>query len=82
MIFEKFSTFKIERPDKYGGSLEFSSYKELETAFANGELHPMDLKTSVINYIDLILTPVREYFEKNKEAKHLKELVEKYEITR
>ena len=82
IIFEKFATFKIERPEKYGGNLEFSSNQELESAFANGALHPLDLKTSVINYIDLILTPVREYFANNKEAKRLKELVEKYEITR
>ncbi|MBI2662309.1 tyrosine--tRNA ligase [Candidatus Woesearchaeota archaeon] len=82
IIFEKFSSFNIERPEKYGGNLQFSSYQELELSFANGELHPLDLKTSVINYIDLILIPVREYFANNKEAKRLKELVEKYEITR
>ncbi len=82
IIFEKFSSFKIGRPAKYGGNLEFKSCAELEKAFVNGELHPMDLKTATAEYINKLLTPVREYFVKNAEAKKLKELVESYQVTR
>ncbi len=82
IIFEKFSSFRIERPEKYGGNLEFKSYAELEKAFVNGELHPMDLKTAAAEYINKLLVPVREYFVKNAEAKRLKELVEGYQVTR
>ncbi|MDH7517215.1 MAG: tyrosine--tRNA ligase [Candidatus Thermoplasmatota archaeon] len=56
--------FLIERPGKFGGNLEFKSYKELERAFVNG-LHPLDLKNSTAKYINMILKPVHEYFEKH-----------------
>jgi tyrosyl-tRNA synthetase len=82
IIFEKFSTMKIERPDKFGGDLEFKSYNELEKAFVKGDLHPMDLKCGTAEHIDKLLVPVREHFEKNKQAKKIKELVESYQITR
>lgn len=82
IIFEKFSTLKIERPEKYGGNLEFKSYAELEKAFVTGELHPIDLKTATAEYINKLLIPVREHFEKNPEAKKLKDLVESYSVTR
>jgi tyrosyl-tRNA synthetase len=82
IIFEKFPSLKIERPEKYGGNLEFKNYQELEKTFAEGNLHPMDLKNGVSNYINQILIPVREHFEKNKEAKRLKELVESWAVTR
>lgn len=82
IIFEKFKSFKIERPEKYGGNLEFKSYPDLEKSFVAGELHPADLKAATAKYINELLIPVREYFEKNKEAKKLKEQVESYQVTR
>jgi len=82
IIFEKFSSFKIERPEKYGGNLEFKSYSELESAFVAGDLHAMDLKNSTANYINRILEPIRRHFEKNAQAKKLKDEVESYEVTR
>jgi tyrosyl-tRNA synthetase len=82
IIFEKFSSIKIERPEKYGGNLTFKSYAELEQAFVNGELHPMDLKTAAADYINRLLVPVREYFVKNAEAQKLQKLVESYQVTR
>ena len=57
--------FLIERPEKFGGNLEFSSYEELEKTFVEGLLHPLDLKTSTAKYINEILKPIHEYFEKN-----------------
>ena len=82
ILFERFPSIKIERPEKYGGNLEFTTYQELEACFTKGNLHPMDLKTAVTKYLDQLLEPVRVYFETNKEAKRLKELVESYEVTR
>lgn len=38
---------RIERPDKFGGDVEFGSYEELEAAFAAKRLHPSDLKGAV-----------------------------------
>jgi len=60
----KGEAFLIERPEKFGGSLEFETYKELEDAFVKN-LHPLDLKNSTASYVNKILEPVRKYFEKN-----------------
>ena len=38
---------RIERPDRFGGDVEFGSYEELEAAFAAKKLHPSDLKGAV-----------------------------------
>jgi tyrosyl-tRNA synthetase len=58
--------FLIERPEKFGGNLEFTTYKELENAFAAG-LHPLDLKNATANHINKILEPVHTFFEKHPE---------------
>ncbi|MBU4493284.1 MAG: tyrosine--tRNA ligase, partial [Nanoarchaeota archaeon] len=41
IIFEKFDTVKIERPEKFGGDLELHNYDELVKVFEKGDLHPM-----------------------------------------
>lgn len=82
IIFEKFDRFEIKRPEKFGGHVAYSSYAELERAFAAGEIHPADLKVAVAGYLNELLIPVRLHFQKNKRAKELKELVESYQITR
>ncbi|HEC94838.1 MAG TPA: tyrosine--tRNA ligase [Thermoplasmatales archaeon] len=56
--------FLVERPERFGGDLEFMEYKELEQAFVNG-LHPLDLKVATARYVNMILEPIREYFEKH-----------------
>lgn len=82
LLFEKFKEIKIERPSKFGGDITFKSYAELEKTYNAGELHPLDLKKAVIVYIDKLISPVRQYFEKNKKAKDLFEQVKSFEITR
>ena len=71
IIFEKFDKFDVKRPEKYGGNVSYSSYKELETAYEDGSLSPVDLKMTVIEYLDKLLAPVREHFENDPEAKKL-----------
>jgi tyrosyl-tRNA synthetase len=66
-IFSKEDKVIIERPEKFGGNLEFSSYEELEKAFVGG-LHPMDLKSAASKYLSDYLEPVRNHFEKHGEA--------------
>ena len=58
--------FSIERPEKFGGNLQFMTYKELEDAFVSG-LHPLDLKNATANHINKMLEPVHAYFEKHPE---------------
>lgn len=87
IIFESFerlkiSEFIIERPEKWGGTLKYKIYTELESAFAQKLLHPQDLKITVVKLLDQLLQPVRDHFDKNKEAKKLLEIVKGYQITR
>ena len=58
------------------------NYKELEEIYKTGKLHPLDLKNAVSFYLNEMIEPVREYFEKNAHAKKLYEEVKKYSITR
>ena len=60
----KGNVFIIERPEKYGGNLEFSTYEDLEKKYIQG-LHPLDLKNSTTNYINDIIEPIQSYFDKN-----------------
>ena len=81
LIFKRYSKIKISRPEKFGGNLEVN-YLELEEIYKEGKLHPLDLKKAVAFYLNEMIEPVRQYFEKNKKAKALYEEVKKYSITR
>ncbi|MFW9823630.1 MAG: tyrosine--tRNA ligase [Candidatus Thorarchaeota archaeon] len=78
---EQDAQFKIERPAKFGGDIEFTSYEELEEAYLNRSIHPLDLKNSVSNKIIEILKPAREHFKKPK-ISQMKEELERLLITR
>jgi tyrosyl-tRNA synthetase len=54
------ATLKVERDIKYGGDVEFKSYEELEKVFAEGKLHPMDLKSATARMLNKILDPLRK----------------------
>jgi tyrosyl-tRNA synthetase len=51
----------VKRPAKFGGDREFANYLEIETAYRNGEIHPLDLKKTVGNAMTEILSCVRDY---------------------
>jgi tyrosyl-tRNA synthetase len=61
-IFSQDETLFIERPPKFGGNLELS-YNDLVDIYAKEELHPLDLKNSVIKRLIEILEPVRKYIK-------------------
>ena len=82
IVFEKQKTLEIKRPTKFGGDLVMNGYKELETAYFEGNIHPMDLKNAVSFSLSSILEPTRKHFEKNKKAKELLEQVKSFQVTR
>lgn len=53
----------IERPEKWGGNIEYTSYEALEEAFRKKELHPGDLKMGVEKMINDLLEPIRRDFD-------------------
>jgi tyrosyl-tRNA synthetase len=63
-IFTEDKTLLIERPEKFGGNLELN-YNELLDIYTKNELHPLDLKNSVIKRLTEILEPVRNYLKSN-----------------
>ncbi len=76
------TSFTITRPDKFGGTVLYKSYEELERDYASKALHPMDLKNAVIDLLDLLLSPVRKHFEENAEAAALLKEVQSFQVTR
>lgn len=54
--------FVVERPEKFGGKLEFTDYAEIEDLFVKKKLHPLDLKNAVAKEINLLLS----VFQKKK----------------
>ncbi len=82
IIFQRIKKITIERPEKFGGNLEFDSYENLEKTFVEKGFHPLDLKLTCAKYINEFLEPVREHFEKDKKAKALLEKVEGFQVTR
>ena len=63
IIFPLLSKMKISRPEKFGGNKDYKNYSELETDFSRGNLHPMDLKNSVVENLEKIISPIRKNFK-------------------
>jgi len=82
IIFEKFDSITIERPEKWGGNLTYSSYEELEKDFSEKKLHPMDLKQITTEKINELLKPIQEHFIKDKKAKELLNKVRSFQLTK
>jgi tyrosyl-tRNA synthetase len=68
--------FCVNRPEKFGGNLEFTAYEELEQAYIS-DLHPLDLKNATTYYLNNILKQIHSYFEKHQENY---EIMKKYNI--
>jgi len=82
LIFEKFKVMEMKRQEKFGGDLCIENFKELERLYGEGKIHPMDLKNSTAYYINEMVKPVREAFEKDSKLRHLLETIRKFEVTR
>ena len=82
LIFEKFNIMEIKRAEKFGGDLVIENYNELERLYKEGKIHPADLKNSVSCYINEMLNPIRESFEKDSKLKKLLDTIKEFEVTR
>jgi tyrosyl-tRNA synthetase len=59
-VFPRFETIVIERPEQYGGTLEYADYESLAADLERGELHPADAKEGLADYLDRLIEPGRE----------------------
>jgi tyrosyl-tRNA synthetase len=86
IIFEKLKearkTFFVDRSQKYGGPVEFETYGELEKAYKEGSLHPLDLKKAVAFHLNYLLEPIRKSLKRNARARRLIKEISGYEVTR
>tara|TARA_B100001750_G_scaffold97715_1_gene77284 strand:+ start:3143 stop:4165 length:1023 start_codon:yes stop_codon:yes gene_type:complete len=67
LLFPGTGTIVIERPEKFGGNLEFKDYNTLETEFIEGNLHPLDLKNGTASALYNFFEPFRVACEQNPE---------------
>jgi tyrosyl-tRNA synthetase len=79
IVFEKFKKIIIKRPEKFGGDITIKDYEELRNLYIKKEIHPLDLKSAIAEYINELLEPIREHFKKSKKAKDLEKKVMSYE---
>ena len=59
-VFPRFEEVVVERPDKYGGNLQYDDYESLEDDLESGELHPADAKGALAASLDELIAPGRE----------------------
>ncbi len=60
--------FRIDRPEKYGGPIEFTHYADLASEYKAGKIHPLDLKNAVYEWIVDQFRPVHKLFEKDPDT--------------
>ena len=54
----------IKRAEKFGGNIELNK-EELLKEYSEGNLHPMDLKNGIKDFLIEFFAPVRKYMEEN-----------------
>jgi len=65
--------FVINRKEKFGGPIVYTSIINVRNAFQNETLHPGDFKLGMIDSFDLILEPIRKIFN-TPDLQHLLKL--------
>jgi len=63
ILFPPRGRLMIPRDRKFGGDVIYVSFDDLAKAYADGELHPKDLKAGVAAGLNDELAPARKYFE-------------------
>jgi tyrosyl-tRNA synthetase len=66
IVFHEMDRMEVVRPEKYGGTVSYGSYADLERDYVAGKLHPKDLKQAVASSLDAVVAPVREHFKGTK----------------
>ncbi|KAK9486426.1 tRNA synthetases class I-domain-containing protein [Lipomyces starkeyi] len=71
LLVEKEAKFFIDRPEKWGGPIEYSSIEQLKEDFASDKLSPQDLKQGISDALNKLLDPIREEFNNDPSFKEL-----------
>lgn len=82
IVFPSFGVVEVEREEKHGGTVEYASYEKLESDYVSGSLFPLDAKQTLAKYLNMLLAPVRKYFQDDPNARNLLHRVESFQVTR
>lgn len=52
--------FTIQRPEKFGGTIAFSSFESLKEAIQTNQVHPLDIKQTTARYLNELLKPIQD----------------------
>ena len=63
IVFPRVLYLIIKRPEKFGGNLKIKSYEDLESIYSDGKLHPADLKSTIIEELEKIISPIRKKYK-------------------
>ncbi|MEM2020609.1 MAG: tyrosine--tRNA ligase [Zestosphaera sp.] len=67
--------FTVERPQKFGGSIDIWSQEELIKQYVDGVIHPLDLKKAVASYLTELIKPIRERLMSSREYREVIDLI-------
>src|SRR5690606_18557090 len=59
--------FFVERKEKWGGNVEYSTYEEFESDFAAQKLSSADLKPAIAKELIRLLAPLRDKINENRD---------------
>lgn len=62
----------VNRPEKYGGSVTYTSIEKLKTDYLVGMIAPVDIKMAASQYINKFLKNVRVRFQEKEEVELIK----------
>lgn len=62
------------RKEEYGGNFHVTTYEQVEEAYKKEELHPGDLKATIVDSINKLLAPVQEEFKNNAKFQEIERL--------
>ncbi|MBN1783413.1 MAG: tyrosine--tRNA ligase [Alphaproteobacteria bacterium] len=61
----------IARTEEHGGNISCRDFKDLEGKFSKGDVHPIDVKNYLADYLINLFEPARTHFEKPENKKML-----------
>jgi len=62
-VFPRVDSVVVDRPEEYGGDLEYEEYATLEADLEGGDLHPMDAKGALAAELDALVEPGRQQLD-------------------
>ncbi len=74
VFFDDGASLTVSRKEEHGGNVTYTSYQDLEKDYAEKNLHPMDLKAAVAEWLIKKLEPARKYFEEPSRKAALEEI--------